>query len=65
MRTFAVGLSTLLASVSMIGGALAKRSADDPRRICREAPQKSSGQGRGAKVSRKAIDRSVKNGSKI
>ncbi|MCZ8035980.1 MAG: hypothetical protein O9288_14605 [Novosphingobium sp.] len=65
MKTITVGLSVLLASVLMSSGAFAKRSADDPRRICREAIQKSNGQGRDAKVSRKAIDRCVENGGKI
>lgn len=42
--------------------ALAKRDADDPRRKCREAIQKSTGAGKDAKVSRKAIDRCIANG---
>lgn len=57
---------TCLFSVAISGTALAaKRDADDPRRICREAIQKSMGQDKDAKVSRKAIDRCVANGGKI
>ena len=65
MKTILVVVSVLLASVLMSSGAFAKRSADDPRRICREAIQKSNVQGKDAKVSRKAIDRCVENGGKI
>lgn len=45
--------------------ALAKRSAEDPRRKCREALQKSQGLGKEEKVSRKALDRCVQNGGVI
>lgn len=57
-------------SVAILFGAAnvalaAKRDASDPRRICRKDIQKSTGQGKDAKVSRKAIDRCVQNGGQI
>lgn len=57
---------TFLFSITVSGAALAaKRDVSDPRRTCREAIQKSMGQNKDAKVSRKAIDRCVENGGKI
>lgn len=45
--------------------AFAKRDAKDPRRLCREAIQKSMGLPKDAKVSRTAIDRCVANGGPV
>lgn len=60
-------LAAALSAAILVGAtsvAMAKRDASDPRRVCREAIQKSTGQGKDAKVSRKAIDRCVENGGK-
>lgn len=64
MKTPVIALS-LVMLMSATGQAFAKREANDPRRLCREAIQKSNGLGKDAKVSRKAIDRCVENGGKI
>lgn len=58
--TIAVGSGLLLAMP-----ALAKRDANDPRRLCREQIQKANGLAKDAKVSRKELDRCVANGGKI
>ncbi|RDJ22501.1 hypothetical protein DWF00_02685 [Bosea caraganae] len=61
---FSAALAVLAVS-SFPGVAFAKREANDLRRICREAIQKSSGAGKDAKVSGKAIDRCVANGGRL
>lgn len=65
MKTLAAALSVVILLGATGIAMAAKREANDPRRICREAIQKSNGQGKDAKVSRKAIDRCVENGGKI
>jgi hypothetical protein len=60
-------LAPILAATAMMlssHAAWAKRDANDPRRICREAIQKANGLGKDARVSRKQIDRCVSNGGK-
>lgn len=64
MLAAAVSVTMILLSPASFAWA-AKREANDPRRLCREAIQKSTGQGKDAKVSRKAIDRCVENGGRI
>lgn len=58
----AIGLSLFCTPLLITDAMAAKRPADDPRRKCREAIQKSQGLGKDAKVSRKAIDQCVANG---
>ena len=58
----AIALSLFCTPLLITDALAAKRSADDPRRKCREAIQKSQGLGKDAKVSRKAIDQCVANG---
>ncbi|MEI5663363.1 hypothetical protein WBO78_00335 [Bosea sp. CCNWLW174] len=58
----AIALSLFCTPLLIADAMAAKRTADDPRRKCREAIQKSQGLGKDAKVSRKAIDRCVANG---
>ena len=66
MKTFlAVALIGLVASLSLSFPAWAKREANDPRRVCREAIQKANGLGKDAKVSRKELDRCIANGGKL
>lgn len=65
MKTSLVtALAGLVVTLSLASPAWAKREANDPRKLCREAIQKANGLGKDAKVSRKEIDRCISNGGK-
>lgn len=66
MKSMLVALVLVIFALPLVTiDAAAQRAADDPRRKCREAIQKSQGLGKDAKVSRKELDRCVANGGRV
>ena len=66
MKTvLAAALLGYLSSLVLSSPAFARRDANDPRRLCREAIQKSKGLGKNEKISRKELDRCVAHGGKL